>query len=125
VCFFFFFFVFFFFFYNKLQLLYVDRVECPEYKVERNVSPLKFWTMERLKEREHAEIKGGGFGRGKLRDLYIDFEDYENSEDETIVRTEGDKKRQTDGNHEEDTGVDENVQRDVTAGNKKVHKFEF
>jgi hypothetical protein len=113
------------FFYNKLHLLYVDRVECPEYKVERKVSPLKFWTMERLKEREHAEIKGGGFGRGNLKDLYIDFEDYENSEDETIVRTEGDKKSQTDCKHAEDMGFDENAQRDVTAGNRKVHKFQF
>jgi hypothetical protein len=36
--------------------------------------------MDKLREREDAEIRGGGFGRGELRELYDDEEKYEADE---------------------------------------------
>jgi hypothetical protein len=32
--------------------------------------------MTKLREREYTEIQGRGFRRGRLKELYIDFENY-------------------------------------------------
>ncbi|KAJ0840085.1 hypothetical protein HanPSC8_Chr14g0614511 [Helianthus annuus] len=56
-----------------LVLLYVDRFNVPPLNVERTTTPLKFWTMERLRSRAKLEIKNGGFGKGCLRDQYLDL----------------------------------------------------
>lgn len=61
--------------------MYVDSVIVPPLNVDRQSNPLHFWTMERLRSRERAEINSGGFGTGTLRGLYIDFKTYE-SDDE-------------------------------------------
>ncbi|KAI3795096.1 hypothetical protein L1987_37741 [Smallanthus sonchifolius] len=55
---------------QKEALLYVDRIVCKSMNVERKMGPLKFWTMERLHERENFEKGDGGFGSGELRDMY-------------------------------------------------------
>ncbi|MFS7899766.1 hypothetical protein Hanom_Chr00s077286g01791721 [Helianthus anomalus] len=52
-------------------MLYVDRTNVPPINVDRHMSPLEFWTIEKLRKRERIELKNGGFGMGELRDQYV------------------------------------------------------
>ncbi|KAK9050849.1 hypothetical protein SSX86_030181 [Deinandra increscens subsp. villosa] len=71
-----------------LLLLYVDRIAYPGFSSDRKISPLKFWTSEKLSNREDAEILGGGFGSGVLQDLHIDSTNYELNSKEDDVNEE-------------------------------------
>jgi hypothetical protein len=71
-----------------MQMVYVDRVECPQINVVRNATPIKYWTKANLSKREVYELKNGGFGLGKLRDLY---KDVEGDEGEVEVKVEKDE----------------------------------
>ncbi|KAI3742639.1 hypothetical protein L1987_60331 [Smallanthus sonchifolius] len=55
-----------------LTLLYVDYVKCNGMPVDRTVSPIEFWNLNRLQKRETLEISSGGFGKGDLL-LYVDY----------------------------------------------------
>ncbi|KAK9076004.1 hypothetical protein SSX86_004334 [Deinandra increscens subsp. villosa] len=49
-----------------LTLLYVDAVECPGIKPRGIESSISYWTQELLQVRESAELKNGGFGKGRF-----------------------------------------------------------
>ncbi|KAK9062943.1 hypothetical protein SSX86_020133 [Deinandra increscens subsp. villosa] len=70
-----------------LTLAYVDSMACEGINVERNMSPLKFWTGDMLKIREKYEIANGGFGIGTERCTYVD-----NEGDDSDVNSDGDGK---------------------------------
>ncbi|KAI7726797.1 hypothetical protein M8C21_004782 [Ambrosia artemisiifolia] len=80
-----------------LVLLYVDRTVCGDINRVRMMHPIVFWTKEMLSKREKFEIRNGGFGRGELRDAYVDLEGgdgYKNDaiklkEDENTETVEG------------------------------------
>ncbi|KAJ0477245.1 hypothetical protein HanRHA438_Chr13g0603411 [Helianthus annuus] len=55
-----------------LVTLYVDRTLCGDINTVRTLSPLSFWTKEMLSRRQIWEIKNGGFGKGVLREGYVD-----------------------------------------------------
>ncbi|KAI3687099.1 hypothetical protein L1987_80790 [Smallanthus sonchifolius] len=70
-----------------LVLLYVDRIVCKSMNVERKMGPLKFWTMERLRERENFEKDDGGFGSGELRDVYVSLKGDESEAKDDSIET--------------------------------------
>ncbi|KAM0019868.1 hypothetical protein Hdeb2414_s0025g00660781 [Helianthus debilis subsp. tardiflorus] len=55
-----------------LVMLYVDRTLCGDINTVRTSSPLSFRTKETLSRRHIWEIKNGGFGKGVLREGYVD-----------------------------------------------------
>ncbi|KAL8266950.1 hypothetical protein R6Q59_004294 [Mikania micrantha] len=61
------------FLYNKkIKLLYVERFSCEGVDVDETKTTIKFWTLDKLHEREALEISGGGFGNGKYIPLSAD-----------------------------------------------------
>ncbi|KAI3754626.1 hypothetical protein L1987_54413 [Smallanthus sonchifolius] len=48
--------------YSHDNLIYIDFVQCNGMTVDPSVSPLEFWDVDLLQEREAQEIKSGGFG---------------------------------------------------------------
>ena len=54
--------------------------------------------MKRLPKRESFEIENGGFGKGKLRDLYLDY-DLEDSEEEKEDKKDSKVKTSSDNLH--------------------------
>lgn len=57
----------------------------------RRMHPIEFWTKEMLSKREKIEIRDGGFGRGEVRDAYVDLEDGDGYEDDAIKMKEDGK----------------------------------
>ncbi|KAD3641653.1 hypothetical protein E3N88_30877 [Mikania micrantha] len=55
-----------------LTLLYVERFSCEGVDVDETKTTIKFWTLDKLHEREALEISGGGFGNGKYIPLSAD-----------------------------------------------------
>ncbi|KAM0024177.1 hypothetical protein Hdeb2414_s0022g00612641 [Helianthus debilis subsp. tardiflorus] len=55
-----------------IKLLYVDSVTCKGINEDRTISPLEYWTMQRLQQREDMESEQGGFRRGDFRGLFVD-----------------------------------------------------
>ncbi|KAJ0476176.1 hypothetical protein HanHA300_Chr13g0474251 [Helianthus annuus] len=55
-----------------LVMIYVDRTICGYINSVRTTSPLSFWTKDMLSIREKYEIKNGGFGKGSLREGYME-----------------------------------------------------
>ncbi|KAM0035389.1 hypothetical protein Hdeb2414_s0015g00445791 [Helianthus debilis subsp. tardiflorus] len=53
-------------------MIYVDRTICGYINSVRTTSPLSFWTKDMLSIREKYEIKNGGFGKGSLREGYME-----------------------------------------------------
>ncbi|MFS7966930.1 hypothetical protein Hanom_Chr09g00779781 [Helianthus anomalus] len=70
---------------TKMQLLYIDRFNVPPLNVERTTTPLNFWTMERLLSRKKLEIKNRGFGKGCLRDQYLDLNGDEGEDEQENI----------------------------------------
>ncbi|XP_035846456.1 uncharacterized protein LOC118492485 [Helianthus annuus] len=54
-----------------LALLYVDRVKCTGFPVDRTIYPIVFWSKYELKKRERFEIKRGGFGGEDLHEVGV------------------------------------------------------
>ncbi|KAJ0474194.1 hypothetical protein HanHA89_Chr15g0626941 [Helianthus annuus] len=54
-----------------LVLLYVDRVKCTGFPVDRTIYPIVFWNKYELKKRERLEIKRGGFGGEELHEVGV------------------------------------------------------
>ncbi|KAJ0786395.1 hypothetical protein HanOQP8_Chr02g0054981 [Helianthus annuus] len=54
-----------------LALLYVDRVKCTGFPVDRTIYPIVFWNKYELKKRERFEIKRGGFGGEDLHEVGV------------------------------------------------------
>ncbi|KAK9055357.1 hypothetical protein SSX86_026440 [Deinandra increscens subsp. villosa] len=104
-----------------LLLLYAEAIESPSYKMERKTGPLQYWTFERLKERQEAEIEGEGFGNGSLREL-VDEHNLEADDDNESNGGEGDR----DQNQQEKEGEDgeqpdvERTESDKAADDDKV-----
>ncbi|GJW98816.1 ulp1 protease family, C-terminal catalytic domain-containing protein [Tanacetum coccineum] len=59
----------------KDVMMYVDGTVCKDFRVGRKRPPITMWTKELLKERELAEIKSGGLGKGELAGLYVEEQD--------------------------------------------------
>ncbi|KAJ0598190.1 hypothetical protein HanOQP8_Chr04g0161751 [Helianthus annuus] len=57
---------------EESDMLYVDRTLCGDINTVRTLSPLSFWMKETLSRREKWEIKNSGFGKGVLREGYVD-----------------------------------------------------
>ncbi|KAF5811579.1 hypothetical protein HanRHA438_Chr04g0192801 [Helianthus annuus] len=57
---------------EESDMLYVDRTLCGDINTVRTLSPLSFWMKETLSRREKWEIKNSGFGKGELREGYVD-----------------------------------------------------
>ncbi|KAJ0932684.1 hypothetical protein HanPSC8_Chr04g0176481 [Helianthus annuus] len=57
---------------EESDMLYVDRTLCGDINTVRTLSPLSFWMKETLSRRETWEIKNSGFGKGVLREGYVD-----------------------------------------------------
>ncbi|KAJ0469271.1 putative papain-like cysteine peptidase superfamily [Helianthus annuus] len=55
-----------------LTLLYVDCTNCSGLPLERRKIALADWDMNKLKQRQHAEIQCGGFGRGETRKIFVE-----------------------------------------------------
>ncbi|KAJ0808704.1 hypothetical protein HanPI659440_Chr01g0006301 [Helianthus annuus] len=55
-----------------MVLIYVDQTLCGHINSVRTTSPLSFWTKDMLSIREKYEIKNGGFGKGLLREGYME-----------------------------------------------------
>ncbi|MFS8009076.1 putative papain-like cysteine peptidase superfamily [Helianthus anomalus] len=55
-----------------MVLIYVDQTICGHINSVRTTSPLLFWTKDMLSIREKYEIKNGGFGKGLLREGYME-----------------------------------------------------
>ncbi|KAM0015855.1 putative papain-like cysteine peptidase superfamily [Helianthus debilis subsp. tardiflorus] len=55
-----------------LTLLYVDCTNCYGLPLERRKIALADWDMNKLKQRQHAEIQCGGFGRGETRKIFVE-----------------------------------------------------
>ncbi|MFS8024837.1 hypothetical protein Hanom_Chr16g01468041 [Helianthus anomalus] len=82
-------------------MLYVDRTLCGYINTVRTSSPLSFWTKEMLSRRQTWEIKNGSFGKGVLREGYVDTQvdmEHETKEDrmknveQMVDKYEGEKK---------------------------------
>ncbi|GKD42897.1 hypothetical protein Tco_1267542, partial [Tanacetum coccineum] len=58
-----------------LTMMYVDGTLCKDFRVGRKRPPTIMWTKELLKERELAEIKCGGLGKGELAGPYLEEQD--------------------------------------------------
>nr|GEY61984.1 hypothetical protein [Tanacetum cinerariifolium] len=58
-----------------LTMLYVDGTVCNDFKIGRKRPPTTMWTSELVKERELAEIKSGGLGKGEPAGPYVEEED--------------------------------------------------
>ncbi|GJV73920.1 C2 calcium-dependent membrane-targeting protein [Tanacetum coccineum] len=58
-----------------LTMMYVDGTLCKDFIVGRKRPPTIMWTKELLKERELAEIKCGGLGKGELAGPYLEEQD--------------------------------------------------
>lgn len=56
-----------------MQLLYVDRVEFIRRTVARQVPAHRGWTTEHLLERQKAELKHKGFGKGYVIDERLEI----------------------------------------------------
>ncbi|MFS7904295.1 hypothetical protein Hanom_Chr01g00034431 [Helianthus anomalus] len=54
-----------------LLLLYLDSTTCNGIQFQRMNFAMAEWNMERMKLREKIEIEGGGFGRGNIRELFV------------------------------------------------------
>ncbi|KAI3825517.1 hypothetical protein L1987_07007 [Smallanthus sonchifolius] len=70
-----------------LTLMYVDYVTCNGMKVDWTVSPIEFWNVNRLKQREALEITTGGFGKGELIGMFVSIvreKKKDNDEEPTI-----------------------------------------
>ncbi|KAL8217911.1 hypothetical protein R6Q57_021284 [Mikania cordata] len=52
-----------------LTLLYVNSIDCKGLKVDPTKQPITFWTKAMLRKREKLEIRDGGFGKGKRREV--------------------------------------------------------
>ncbi|KAD2805043.1 hypothetical protein E3N88_38420 [Mikania micrantha] len=52
-----------------LTLLYVNSIDCKGLKVDPTKQPITFWTKAMLRRREKPEIRDGGFGKGKRREV--------------------------------------------------------
>ncbi|KAL8233166.1 hypothetical protein R6Q57_002944 [Mikania cordata] len=50
-------------------LLYVENFECKGIKLDPRKQAISFWTKVVLKRRERLEIRDGGFGKGRLKEL--------------------------------------------------------
>ncbi|GKD52199.1 hypothetical protein Tco_1281175, partial [Tanacetum coccineum] len=57
------------------SMMYVDGTICKDFRVGRKRPPTTMWTKELLKERELAEIKAGGLGKGELEGPYVEEQD--------------------------------------------------
>ncbi|MFS7966934.1 hypothetical protein Hanom_Chr09g00779821 [Helianthus anomalus] len=68
-----------------MQLLYIHIFNVPPLNVERTTTPLNFWTMERLQLRKKLEIKNRGFGKGCLRDHYLDLNGDEGEDEQENI----------------------------------------
>nr|GEY37500.1 hypothetical protein [Tanacetum cinerariifolium] len=58
-----------------LTMMHVDGTVCKDFRVGRKRPPTTMWTKELLKERELAEIKSGGLGKGELAGPYVEEHD--------------------------------------------------
>lgn len=67
------------------QMAYVDATVCDGFNVPRVRPPIKFWTIELLRERELQEIANGGIGMGELHGPYIE-EDIDTMPDDEEVK---------------------------------------
>ncbi|KAM0041886.1 hypothetical protein Hdeb2414_s0011g00371551 [Helianthus debilis subsp. tardiflorus] len=85
-------------------MLYVDITLCGDINTVRTSSPLSFWTKEMLSRRQTWEIKNDGFGKGALREGYVDTQvdvEHEMKEDrrkkveQMVDKNEGEKKNVT------------------------------
>ncbi|KAM0035063.1 hypothetical protein Hdeb2414_s0015g00442051 [Helianthus debilis subsp. tardiflorus] len=55
-----------------LVLIYADRTVCGGINSIRTMSPLSFWTKDMLNRRQKYEIENDGFGKGVLREGYVE-----------------------------------------------------
>lgn len=67
-----------------LQLLYLDSVTCKGLDSERTLAPIAYWTGKRQEDRQIQEGLNGGFGKGEVRELYVDENDYDIESDEDV-----------------------------------------
>ncbi|KAI3744891.1 hypothetical protein L1987_57987 [Smallanthus sonchifolius] len=73
----------------KLKLLYADYVKCNGMTVDRTVSPIEFWNLNRLQKRETLEISSGEFSKGKLIGMSVSIvrEKKKESNEYTTINT--------------------------------------
>ncbi|KAF5798294.1 hypothetical protein HanXRQr2_Chr07g0291191 [Helianthus annuus] len=111
-----------------LVMLYVDRTLCGDINTVRISSPLSFWTKEMLSRRQTWEIKNGGFGKGALREGYVDTQvdvEHETKEDrmkkveQMVDKNEGEKKNVT---FEEHVRMVESLMAETLSKKKLLNK---
>ncbi|KAJ0692411.1 hypothetical protein HanPI659440_Chr15g0585651 [Helianthus annuus] len=57
---------------EDIAMIYADQTVCGDINSIRTMSPLSFWTKDMLSRRQKYEIKNGGFGKGVLREGYVE-----------------------------------------------------